>query len=492
MSNEAGMSTTKTAKVVHSPPSTLRSGKIREISESQPNLNAESRARTERDERVEILERKIELIMAAISEPKISKSRDNSPKSITSEEEKNSAKSERVTGYASDETNTREANMQAINIGGMRFPRGGWIKSPFDELKFVGRNNKMNPIRFLKKFNEIAEYERVDETEQLYFFAKCLRDEAAVWFELKDYTCVYDAKNEFARHFWGENQQAKFREKIYLDKYNANNNTRMANYALNLARQAKLLDPPMGDAEIIRCVKRHFNKETAREIKTTTIKTIAELTDILKEIQDDRETVNKIRENGKANTRLFGNTKKTTGSKNWNTRKNPGNKKNITTASRINEINNQDLNKRNREKKEGKAINAIHKINDNNIKKKSKSANRRQRKRRRVNEIRRNINPSSESEENLQETDDENEQEYSTNESATESGIDKSCSPSENSDTETNDKSEDETSGYDESSPNETTSEESEDETSLRRKQTKRRKLQAKKIPRKKPNPTLT
>lgn len=214
MISEAGSSTMKTAKVVHSPQSILRSGKIREISESQPNL---SRTRTERDERFETLERKMEAIMAAISELKARRSRDSSPKSIISEEVRNVTKTKRATretGYSSDETNAREANMQIANIGGMRFSRGGWIKNPFDELKFVGRNDKINPIRFLKRFNEIAKYERVDEIEQLYFFGKCLKDQAAMWFEIRDFACIYDAKNEFVKHFWGENQQAKFREDI--------------------------------------------------------------------------------------------------------------------------------------------------------------------------------------------------------------------------------------------------------------------------------------
>ncbi|XP_029162262.1 putative uncharacterized protein DDB_G0291608 [Nylanderia fulva] len=62
----------------------------------------------------------------------------------------------------------------------------------------------------------------------------------------------------------------------------------MSDYALDLARQAKYLDPPMSDLEIIRCVKRHFDGSVTREIKWSTTKSIADLIDILEEIQDER------------------------------------------------------------------------------------------------------------------------------------------------------------------------------------------------------------
>jgi len=151
MISEAETSNMKAAKVVHSPQSRLRSGKIREISESQPNLNAEGQTRTERDERFEILERKMEAIMTAMSELELRKSRDNSPKSVTSEEAGNTAKPRRVTretGYSSDDNNAREANMQIATIGGMRFPRGGWIKSPFDELSLSDETTKSIRLDF--------------------------------------------------------------------------------------------------------------------------------------------------------------------------------------------------------------------------------------------------------------------------------------------------------------------------------------------------------
>ncbi|KMQ91056.1 krab-a domain-containing protein, partial [Lasius niger] len=164
----------------------------------------------------------------------------------------------------------------------------------------------MNPMRFVKKFERVAQYEVRDDAEQLYFLGKCLKDQAAIWFELQDFDTIEDAKDEFIRYFWGEEQQAKFREKIYTGRYKQIKESRMADYALDLARQAKMLEPPMGDREFIRAIKRHFEKETTREIRTTTATSVAELVTLLDEIQDEKDSANKTRAEEKTSTAKTG------------------------------------------------------------------------------------------------------------------------------------------------------------------------------------------
>lgn len=83
----------------------------------------------------------------------------------------------------------------------------------------------MNPRSFLKKFNQIAAHERVDEIDQLYFFGKCMSNQAAMWFETREFQNITEAREEFANYFWGENQEAKFRKKLYLGKFKANKKT---------------------------------------------------------------------------------------------------------------------------------------------------------------------------------------------------------------------------------------------------------------------------
>ena len=51
----------------------------------------------------------------------------------------------------------------------------------------------------------------------------------------------------------------------------------MANYALEHARQAKLLFPPMNEHEIIRAIKGHFHMDLVREIRATIVSNLRDL-----------------------------------------------------------------------------------------------------------------------------------------------------------------------------------------------------------------------
>lgn len=82
-----------------------------------------------------------------------------------------------------------------------KLPRGGWLKNPFEEIRFFGRTDKQNPIRFLRRFERTTEYEGVGETDRLHFFSKCLQDAASTWFEVSESESMEEAREMFIRHF---------------------------------------------------------------------------------------------------------------------------------------------------------------------------------------------------------------------------------------------------------------------------------------------------
>lgn len=283
----------KPKPVIHSPPIALRSGTIRGQKESKQSIetikmqsqtecpNSSENSSNDND-RIEQLENRVEKLIEELGRVKL----------------KHSASESRDSQDSDDDTYNpfRETRQQfRIKPEGIRLPRGGWIKNPFDEVRFTGKSDDGNPMRFLKKFDNIAKYETVDRSDQLYFFGRCMREQASAWFEIHNFDNMEEARNEFTRYFWGDTQQAKFREKLYTGRYKPSKNLRMADYALDIARKAKTLEPPMGDAEIIRCLKRHFDREITREIKITTVKTIADLMFLLEEIHDEREISAEIR-----------------------------------------------------------------------------------------------------------------------------------------------------------------------------------------------------
>ncbi|KMQ88058.1 gag-pol fusion protein [Lasius niger] len=61
----------------------------------------------------------------------------------------------------------------------------------------------------------------------------------------------------------------------------------MAEYALDLSRQARLLDPPLSEPEIIRCVKRHYGVRISREIRPTTVSNLDDFIKLLDDLEAD-------------------------------------------------------------------------------------------------------------------------------------------------------------------------------------------------------------
>ncbi|KYN50404.1 hypothetical protein ALC57_00041 [Trachymyrmex cornetzi] len=135
----------------------------------------------------------------------------------------------------------------------------------FEDLVFHGRKDKQNLMRFIQRFERTADYEGVDDKDRLHYFGKTMRDNAATWFELNEPDSFDEAKEKFLEHFWGEDEQARFRQKMYTSRYHSDKGTTMADYALEYARQAKLLIPPMSETEIIRVIKGHFHIDVSRD-----------------------------------------------------------------------------------------------------------------------------------------------------------------------------------------------------------------------------------
>lgn len=192
------------------------------------------------------------------------------------------------------------------------------MKNPFEELTYKGHDDKSNPMRFVKRFKKLAIYEGVNNEEQLHYFSRCMRGPALTWFELNDFEEIDEAIAEFKEKFWGEEAQARFREKMYTAKFNYNAGSNMAEYAMEAARQASLLEPCMTDSEIIRCLKRHFDKETTKEIRPSIVKTVKDLIVLLEELDNERKDNYGSRANDKriANTENRNNSREGLGNRN--------------------------------------------------------------------------------------------------------------------------------------------------------------------------------
>ncbi|XP_024893784.1 uncharacterized protein LOC112468715, partial [Temnothorax curvispinosus] len=187
-----------------------------------------------------------------------------------------------------DEDQFNAGRLQMVPIQA-RLPRGGWIKSPFDDLTFIGKTDKQNPIRFLEKFEKLAKYEGVSEEEQMFYFGKCMRGAASQRHELQLAESIEEIKDKFRQYFWGCQAQMRFRQQIYFGKYKPGTMS-MTEYALNMARQAKTLRPPMTDEELVQTLREHFDGDVARELRPSIAKTVTDMIDMLDTLENERET----------------------------------------------------------------------------------------------------------------------------------------------------------------------------------------------------------
>lgn len=80
------------------------------------------------------------------------------------------------------------------------------------------------------------------------------------------------------------------RYRIYTGKYNPGKDGSMVDYVLKLARQARALNTPMEEKEIVTRVSlaRHFEDGVARELRPVWVKTVEQLTDILHYLETEK------------------------------------------------------------------------------------------------------------------------------------------------------------------------------------------------------------
>lgn len=119
-----------------------------------------------------------------------------------------------------------------------------------------------------------------------------MKDHAQTWHEIQDFIDISEAKESFLNYFWSDEAQARVRENLYTGKYVVGST--VIDYPCRNMRKvyiarAKLLNPLISDHEMIRCIKRHFSMEIAREIRPGTVTSIFDLTRTLDDIEEKQK-----------------------------------------------------------------------------------------------------------------------------------------------------------------------------------------------------------
>ncbi|XP_039315281.1 putative uncharacterized protein DDB_G0282133 [Solenopsis invicta] len=166
-----------------------------------------------------------------------------------------------------DNENTTGGSGNGGNSG-IRIPRNEWLTSPFKYLSYKGTQDTQNVVNFIREFKDKAKFEKISETEQLYWLKNIVKHDAKSWIRLKSPTNIEDALQTLKDKFWSPEIQTEFRKNLINNKYSASSGKTMGEYAMDIVDKAKLLDQPITDEIIIYMIKDHFPYDIKREVRT--------------------------------------------------------------------------------------------------------------------------------------------------------------------------------------------------------------------------------
>ncbi|XP_050516292.1 GATA zinc finger domain-containing protein 4-like [Diabrotica virgifera virgifera] len=174
-------------------------------------------------------------------------------------------------------------------------------------IKFSGNIKNLHPrvyinslkhkLRSVNNINDIKDYIRMT-----------LSDNAATWFASieNDLDNLQTFENQFLNYYWGELEQARFREVLYFGKYNRNLSLNMVDYALKLITVAKYLEPPLREDETVLNVSRHFDADVVQTVTVQNIQTVDSFINFIQRVQRGYITSNNSKNRQSYNNNRYG------------------------------------------------------------------------------------------------------------------------------------------------------------------------------------------
>lgn len=167
---------------------------------------------------------------------------------------------------------------------GLYLPRSASIFNPFANLRFAGAGDRTHPVLFLRRFVEIARFERMDSRSQLHYFGLCLNAAAATWWTTLCVGSIDEAIIAFKNKYWNTNHQLDLNHRILIGRYQATKDGTMSDYLAKNFQENSFLDNPLPEREFVAAMIAHFPRDVERELRISLVRTIPQLIEILDEI----------------------------------------------------------------------------------------------------------------------------------------------------------------------------------------------------------------
>nr|CAH7762550.1 unnamed protein product [Callosobruchus chinensis] len=146
---------------------------------------------------------------------------------------------------------------------------------------------RTHPQAFIKKLKKLFLDAGVPENHRVGLAISCLRGTAADWASIKEdsFPTFTDFEHAFIEQYWG---MAKQRDLFLNLSYGRHESGSLSEYFMNLVNQANFLTERIPEEKLTKMLSKHFPSEIQRGIVTMGLKTIDEIDEYLREVDDVR------------------------------------------------------------------------------------------------------------------------------------------------------------------------------------------------------------
>lgn len=173
-------------------------------------------------------------------------------------------------------------------MGGARAGRAGGNKVDPPTLSFKAGKEDMHPAEFIRRLEDYFGQNDVQDDQAVGLARDCLGGAAADWatFHREAFRDFTDFRDEFLAEFWSSERQEELMNELFRGAYARGKGT-MKEYAYALAARATYLDPPVGEAVIVRALKKHFPRHIRQILAGArgSMRTVRDLADALEELE---------------------------------------------------------------------------------------------------------------------------------------------------------------------------------------------------------------
>lgn len=129
-----------------------------------------------------------------------------------------------------------------------------------EKPKFPG-NKKIHPVSFVEDLTTWL-HKIPNNEKEVELIIDCLEGETRNWARIyKDrWSNLNDFKRDFLNYYWGETEQNELRRKIVHNTWNKTEQPTMLGHFISLMAQAKMLNHPIPEEQLIGDIMRHFPK----------------------------------------------------------------------------------------------------------------------------------------------------------------------------------------------------------------------------------------